>query len=504
MSLGTNNAGEGLQGRRLKEAVKYVSRTWMPVNSHVLALVRDRLSKGYYKDPNTSIVADIKTDFALLAYCLRKLGAVISSEQAKLNPIDVMRQLEIEQLQAIFATCEADISSHRLEDMKEVQALRVRHSLVSCSTAEILARRNSLNPDFAFSCAALRQLGFQLIAWNYPSSFQQAVGGIASSGNDIEVELARILGFEPAMLGYEVALNWSESNELRLALGRGIRENAAKERAESFREKVQISAVEQAAGRVARFCELGEILAKVNNQSHYPKAVQEWQDVQQELAHLMGETGTEAITELVKELSAPYVAVKSDVFSKDLSPEITVKKVQAEYVARLLEENTYVRRCPEVMQQDFKEVYSHISQGAVSTEGLSKLVGKLIPRAGFIRGCIFVVDQATAQLVPKVRIGDANSRQFRPISCSAAGEKSNPISEAFHCVTPIKQENAFLLNDVISHVSGKFGNTDKGGVLFLELSEELLSKDNHTPTLYFKAIRCCLDHCLNLIPQKTV
>jgi hypothetical protein len=497
--VATGSSGnEGLQGRRLKEAVKYVSRTWLPVNPQILKLVRDRLNDGHYQDKKHSLIADIKTDFSMLAFCLRKLGGVASEEQAKLNPIDSLKKLEIDQLQAMFASSEGEISSHRLEDMKDVQALRVRHSLISCSTAEILAKRNSLDPDYAFSCAALRQLGFMLIAWNYPSSFQQAVGGIANTGNDIETELAKILGFAPAMLGYEVILNWNHSADLRVALDWLPIPPDTSSAQTQFKEKLEASASRQASKTIARYCELGEVLARVNNQAHYPKAVQEWREVQQELAHLMGDRSTQVITEYVKELSAPYAALKTDIFLREASPEVTVKKANAEFVAKLLEENAYVRRCPEQMQADFKEVYEHILQGAVSTEGLSKLVTSLIPRAGFIRGCIFVVDASSAQLVPKVRIGDTQERTFRPVSCSASGEKPNPISEAYHCSTPIKQEKAFLLNDIISHVSGKFGTSDKGGVLFLELSEDLLSKDNHTPVLYFKAIRRCLDHCLNL------
>jgi hypothetical protein len=119
--------------------------------------------------------------------------------------------------------------------------------------------------------------------------------------------------------------------------------------------------------------------------------------------------------------------------------------------------------------------------------------------AGFSRGCIYLLDSSKAQLVPRVRIGATEGRQYKAVSCAAGGEVANPISEAYHCATPLKQEKAFLHNDIVSHVSGKFGNADKGGVLYLEMSERLLRKENHVALVYFKAIRHCLDHCLNLV-----
>lgn len=493
----SHGQSEGLAGRRLKEAVKYVSRTWFPVNSKVLQQVQAKLADGVYTDQKQTLIDDLKTDFSLLTFCLRKLETVVPTENASANPINTLRQLEIDQLKAILAPTDSEISSHRFDDMRDVQALRLRHSLISCGTAELIARNTNSDPDFAFSCALLRQLGFMLVAWNYPGSFQKALASVLATGNDIESELAKIVGFEPAMLGFEVTLHWNTCPELRSALGwRTV--TPAPKAPQSFPETVAATELRKKAEAVGRYCELGETFARVNNQHHYPQAVQQWKQVEKELRALLGENAVSTVSEHVRELCRSFVSVSSEIFGAEISPDLTVKKANTAFVAKLMDENSYVKRCPAPIQTEFKEVYERISQGEVSTEGVNLLVSRLIPNAGFVRGCIFLVDNSKAQLVPRVRIGDSTGRQYKAVSCSASGEHSNPISEAFHCATPLKQERAFLHNDVVSHVSGKFGNSEKGGVLYLEMSERLLLQENHTAVVYFKAIRQCLDHCLNL------
>jgi len=495
---GQNQApGEGLQGRRLKEAVKYVSRTWFPVNTDVLKLVQGKLADGVYTDRKQTLIDDLKTDFSLLTFCLRKLETVVATEQSSENPIDTLRELEIDQLKAVLSTSDAEISSHRFDDMRDVQALRMRHSLISCGTAEILARNNNNDPDFAFSCALLRQLGFMLVAWNYPGSFQKALASVLATGNDIESELAKIVGFEPAQLGYEVTLHWNTSPDLKSALG--WNGQAAPNGSATFPETIAATEARRKAETIGRYCQLGETFAQVNNQHHYPQAIQKWRQVEKEIKTLLGDNGIATVSEHVRSLCRSFVSVSAEIFGAEISPDVTVKKANNAFVARLLDENTYVKRCPAPIQTEFKEVYERLSQGEVSSEGVNLLVSRLIPNAGFVRGCIFLVDASKAQLVPRVRIGDSKGRQYKAVSCSASGEHSNPISEAYHCATPLKQEKAFLHNDVVSHVSGKFGNGDKGGVLYLEMSERLLLQENHTAVIYFKAIRQCLDHCLNLV-----
>ncbi|MBN8547678.1 MAG: HDOD domain-containing protein [Deltaproteobacteria bacterium] len=492
---------EGLQGRRLKEAVKYVSRTWFPVNAAVLRQVQTKLADGVYTDQKQALIDDLKTDFALLAFCLRKLETVIAEEKNSANPIDTLRQLEIDQLKSILSPADNEISSHRFDDMRDVQALRLRHSLISCGTAEIIARNTNADPDFAYSCALLRQLGFMLVAWNYPGSFQKALAAVLATGNDIESELAKIVGFEPALLGYEVTLHWNTSPELKTALGWKVapKSGAIKQPTPSFPEALAASEEKRKADTVARYCELGETFARVNNQQHYPQAVQQWKQVEKELRDLLGENAISTVSEHVRALCKNFVSVSNDIFGAEISPDASVRKANNAFVAKLLEDNAYVKRCPPPIQKEFREVYERIIKGEVSTEGVNLLVSRLIPNAGFVRGCIFLMDTSKAQLIPRVRIGDSKDRQYKPVSCSASGERSNPISEAFHCATPLKQERAFLHNDVVSHVSGKFGNSDKGGVLYLEMSDRLLLQENHVAVMYFKAIRQCLDHCLNLV-----
>jgi hypothetical protein len=100
-------------------------------------------------------------------------------------------------------------------------------------------------------------------------------------------------------------------------------------------------------------------------------------------------------------------------------------------------------------------------------------------------------------LVSSLRIGNTNLSRFRPLSCADAGQL-HPAVEALSYTTPLRQENVVVNGELVSHITGTFGNTEKTGVLYLELMPRLLDVDQIVGLIAFKAIRHCLNDCLNL------
>ena len=102
-------------------------------------------------------------------------------------------------------------------------------------------------------------------------------------------------------------------------------------------------------------------------------------------------------------------------------------------------------------------------------------------------------------LVPRLKIGANNPKAYKTVSCSCGGIKVHPVSEAFHCSFPFKEEKVILNGEIVSHITGKFGSTDKVGVLHLEFRDDVAADLTSEQRLVcFKAIKQALGDSLGL------
>lgn len=480
-----------LSERRLGEAFKYVARGWMPVQAPVLKDVQRKLAGKLYEGRPNDLIADLRNDFSLFTYCFRQLGQKVAGEDRLRSPLDLLRSRSHRELTEIFGVGGNEVSSHDFIGMKEVQLMRLKHQLVSCATVELIAEKQGIDVDVAVMAALFRQLGVALVAWNYPSTCAKALstygGGPADAPLHFDDEISTIVGFDPHRLGKEFLLSWNADPVMRLALARGDAEEEDEEIDESTREL---------GDGVRRMCQVGEALARTNDPNFYPRAVQRWREVEGEVIYFLGQDGLDRIREHLVERYAHYVGFAPKLLGAALSPQRQVDVVNKHYAEKRYAANEHAQRCPEPVKVAFKGVYDSITQNRVSTVALNGLVGEVVPKAGFLRGCVYILDPKRMVLVPRLRLGE--TREYRPVSCACGGERSHPVSEAFHCSMPIVEENVFLNGDFVSHVTGKFGNIDKVGILYLEMTEALREVDRENRLLYFKAIRQCLNDCLNL------
>jgi hypothetical protein len=132
-----------------------------------------------------------------------------------------------------------------------------------------------------------------------------------------------------------------------------------------------------------------------------------------------------------------------------------------------------------------------------SPEALQMLVIDCIPASGFKRGCVFL-GNGHNDLIPRLRIGERALDAYKSIPKLNHQSNDNPILEALQSQIPIKRDETVMFGERVSSVSGLIGNNDKPGVLYLELDEELAKLGGFEPVQRFKAIRLCLNQCLNL------
>lgn len=474
----------------LEDAVSYVTKGWFPVNTALLKEIKKKLKEGAYKDNNLALLDDLKNDLSLFTYCLRRMNEVVGQEERNNSPAELLTSIEIEKLQAMLDVSEDEISIHEFNPTMKPQAICLKHALISSCTAETLAEKADVDPRHSFLCASVRQLGLNLVAWNYPRIYANALTAIGHNEEDIDVALEKVLGFSPLQLGAKVALGWNTCKETQVAVGLGEVDPD---------ETADAKASESEAGeKIRHLCEIGETIAKVNDPEHFPKAVKQWERVFSEVKQYLGPRGMSIIAERLDKSTAHYRDISPALFKIDVTPDKNVQLAQAQYTAKLFENNQNLRKLACELRDKFKAAYEEMVKGDLSPQALRILVSDIIPALGFTRGCIFLMDSERMMLVPMLRVGDAPLSRYRPLSCSDLGESLHPVVQCLNYSAPIIQENVVLYGDQVSHVTGTFGNREKSGVLYLEMSERLVAADRQELIIYFKAVRQCLNDCLNL------
>jgi hypothetical protein len=180
------------------------------------------------------------------------------------------------------------------------------------------------------------------------------------------------------------------------------------------------------------------------------------------------------------------------------SPAQNARNATAQIGMKLFQANTYIPKCSADLQERFKRVYGYVLPDRASDQAIAALMGIVFPYTGFTRGCIYIVDQRTNALVPRLRVGDCTLSRYKALNGSLVNPDGSPIVEALYCRVPIKQENVFLHGELVSHISGALGNAEPVGVLYLEVTEALVESGSITSLIYFRAVRQCLMDCMGI------
>lgn len=487
MTQPTTKATTRTSARRLDQAIEYVARTWFPANPEVLERIRNRAESGKYQDDFELLLSDLKSDFAIFSYMLKELRGRYPSGATEIDPIGLMRSMDRKDLLKMITIPSDAISSHSFQEMEKAQAARLKHFIWSCSTSEMLANKsdNEISSEQVFTVAVVRQLGLNLIAWNYPSIYGRVLQSVKEGAEgELDQLLADQIGFEPIELAAALTYPENLNNELTDILGmtRPDREEA----------KVSDTVMMQ-----RKLCEIGEAFAILNDPENYPTGTPEARTSIQEIEEILGPGGTDSIVKSIKTRYVSYLAVNPDLIDTEKAKD-KARAASNPYGKMLLSRNQHASRLPEKFKERIASVYSLVMKGQVSTEGIQQLVTDLIPYAGFSRGCIFLLEQKEYILIPRLRIGSDNLARYRPVSCMDSGLHNNPVYEAFYSSFPIKQSGAVYLGETTSLIAGVLGTTERAGVLYLEMPDGVANSTIMDVTVAFKALRQCMNDCLNL------
>ncbi|RMG43546.1 MAG: HDOD domain-containing protein [Candidatus Dadabacteria bacterium] len=478
--------GSSKLNRQLKLACERVNSAWLPVNQEVLKLIRERLADDYYHQDRARLINDLKKDVSLFLYALRELTRILNEKgcnNASL-PADLFKTASIDDFKQILSVPADWISQHHLSDMNEAQGQQIQNTVVSATVAQELGKSFYVDSTTTFSCSLLRQLGLTLIAWNYPTIYERALKKL-KPGERIDLYLSRILGFSPSLLGLTIAREWNLSPLVRKVMG--DKKVSAEE----------LSKTDDITDTLSKVCKIGEVFARMSDPRVPEVSHEEWQKASQVIQEKLGPAGFKLLENKIAEQLKSYASVAPDML-RCAPPESPTGPPKEARRAYLYQRNRYITRCPPLLQEQLKELYRNLDSQAVSRENVNFLIKEVIPATGFSRGCIYLIDIDTKVLMPRLAIGDSRLIDYKPVAYSQVHADFNPVLAAYKSKTAVMEEQVELDGRIVSYIAGVIGETQRAGVLYLEISDDLLNGQNSNPLYYFKAICQALSDCLTL------
>jgi hypothetical protein len=442
------------------------------MNPDVLKRVRDGLAAGIYEKDFNALMNDLKADFALFTFMVKELSqkAVVGGvDQVTINnPIELIRWGGLKGVSEVLAEQQKIPSVHSLQWSEPFQVQRLRETAIIATTVSVLSEKKNLDPELGFSRGVIREIGLNLIAWNYPSVYTKVLESLTATKN-LDDELAKELGFTPALLG------------MRLLRP----------------DKTTDSTLESSDGdgwaTYDELCEVGEALARAENPETYPSAENDWQHAKAFLSTTLGDDAISIIRDQAVENSKHYRKTLPEVFGSiaEFNPESKIEKHRR--VARALDPK-FLQFCPEHVQAALKQLYSEMNEESVNKALVGKLLKEVVPDAGFSGGCVFVVDPSSLSLRPRTMIGKVQMRTITNVALEPGDAAVSALSSAEPII-------AFPDSPVAAPLAGIYsalGARKKIGVLYLETSKNVSPKPSEETLGVFQVIRKALCDALLL------
>ncbi|MEY4668541.1 MAG: hypothetical protein RL518_1240 [Pseudomonadota bacterium] len=434
---------DGSDNRRIERALQHVMRPWFPINQEVLSSIQKNLDGGVYASAPQQLLADLKGDFALFTYVVKELGIVAVQEQVDKailnNPVELIRWGGCDRIKEILAPDKKLPTTHSLHWSEPFQVARLRETAVIASTAAVLSEKKDLDPEVGFSRGVIREIGLNLIAWNYPTLYSKVLNNLKPDAT-LDEELSKELGFTPSLLAMRV---------LR---------PVAPEKGEGAPAQDEPS-----WAAYDELCQVGEALARAENPETYPSAQNDWQKANQYLTENAGTGALELIKERAVEQSKKYQEALPEVFNslENFNPKRNID-VHARMKAVIADQD--FRLCPPHVQEALRCLYNEIDGYAVNKSAIQTLLKSIIPQAGFTGGCVFVIDPSTSSLKPRTVIGQVNLRAISNVTL----DPQDLAVAALGTHGPLFDLKEDALPTPLEGIYSALGEQRKVGVLYLE------------------------------------
>jgi hypothetical protein len=432
--------------RRIDRALQHVSKPWFPMNPDVLKRVREGLEQKTYESNMDALLEELKSDFALFTFVVKELSQkAVLSEAGKNkigNPIELIRWGGSSGIGEVLAEQQKIPNIHSLHWSEPFQVQRLRETAIIASTASVLSEKKNLDPELGFSRGVIREIGLNLIAWNYPSVYTKVLNSLTAEQN-LDDELAKELGFTPALLGTRLF------------------------RPDLSANPDQAEIADPAWASYDELCEVGEVLARAENPETYPAVEKDWQKAQDVLKGTLGDNAIDVIRAKTIETSKSYQKSVPEVFADIASFDPGKQIRRFKRVSRAIDERD-LKYCSEAVKEALKNLYSEMSDESVNKAIVGRLIKDVFPEAGFTGGCVFVVDPTSLSLKPRTLIGNVQMRQISNVAL----EPGDPAVSALSSTQPVVKNGDGTENASVAGIYSALGSRKKIGVLYLETSQK--------------------------------
>lgn len=479
--------------RREQITQNHLISGWFPANSTICQEIAQKARALKYQDNPDLLRSDLSKDFSILGHLIRtgssggSLGfgsnTSIFQELTNKDPTELAQCLE---------RGTTGISKFQLKDAGIHQVKTMQHAVRGACASYTFARATQsqgidIDPDQALLTSSILQIVKNLIAWNYPVVYQRALYAAQSGDLHLFDQLKRVLGVSPQELCQRFSREWGMSNSVV-----GAYRNAPARPQIKESESPVVPSENQ---MLANCSMLGELYADLSDPRHFPNAENRWQEKSKEIRAVVGDEKLEnLLTQIDEEVHEYAVKLREQVQDPNVRSELWNTKASRRSM-RLFVRNQSIERCAPEVKFSLQSVYGMFSEKEeVSIDALRSLLTDTVFRAGFARGCIYLLKKDGAKLIPAVRLGPDAREIYQVVETF----RQSNISQAVYYDTPVHQDY-YRDGRVVEEICASLGGRKVSGVLLLEIAHsraagfEDLSLDYMA---HFKAIRCCLVDCL--------
>lgn len=447
---------------QLEKATDLVCQHWFPYDAGVYRQAIACLADHNSEDEDVckkNLLPLLRTDASLYFLCLKEVQKNVKrvrlEETAYLRSI--LESASLSEINTALHNISRICIPHDFHALSDIQSARLSEMLVASNTAEMLSTVYSVSNDVGYSAALVRQIGYTLIAWNYPQIYKRITES-PSTKTEIDLETRRYLGFTPTMLAMSVLKKFGLDAEF----------------SDIVSDYAHVSG--EAIANIQKICEVGEALARATNPEIYSTARADFSYAEEFLSRVCG---TEALLQIItKSSAAPIVETSS--FSVDMLEKGIVR---SQHARALRDRNVYLSALPEKERHVAQKVYAYIEPDSPSKEALRVYAKELIPESLFRSTVVYLIDPIEESLYPSLILGSPRVLVPRMVSLKRPGSHELLVS-SLKLVSPIVEEQA------IGNLNSKIVVSSMGDPIVGVFYVEMIDEDNQLNiNRYFKALR---------------
>lgn len=471
----------------LLSSIGEVTNRWIPIQGWILEETQAKIRAGFYEDGPESWPIDLAKDCSLAGYVMRELGRRAGySASAELRPLAARGQEMQDGFDIVLQARPEQFSKHNFTEISRYQALQLRHSIASRASAAILAARaleQGANVDVndALSGTLVRQIAQNVIAWNHPRYHAEAWESCKKGFRTSEAIFLRGVGYGPQELANYYAREWHLAPEIRSA----IAYNYAREGREEAATKGSV------AGRL-NVC--SEVIARLTTPAEFPLADQEWKRYSGVFQDFVDESQLPDVLRGVGEQLDTESEKLSSQIGRSVWPDELQRRVFSVRGDSFRRANRYLPKCPETVHATMCGIYDLVPPTGVSVEALNQLAARGLASLGYKRGCVYVFSRSQSHLLPSLRLGEASSASFPPLTADTA----HPLVES-----AFREQPQRVVTDGPTPVVAVQGSYLFGDVVgALTLQHDVTTRDVLVDQLYFRLFRQMLyDLLTSRVPE---